>query len=92
MSAMSHHAIETGDRMNNRPIIVFGSAVGVLISALIVRRLLQDEGFRKRIGVPSLNQRNASRPDDYVDLSSEDSFPASDPPSFSPRTSLGETS
>ena len=72
--------------MNKRPLIVVGAAVGSLAAAYAVTRMLADPKIRRRLGLPKCANELAS---DYIDASSEDSFPASDSPSFTPTTSLG---
>jgi hypothetical protein len=69
--------------MDRRPLIVVGGAAALLVSAFVVRRFLADPAMRRRLGL----SEGGPQPHygDEVDVSSEDSFPASDPPSFSAR-------
>ncbi len=66
-----------------RGLIIAGSAVGVVAAAWAAKKLLENPEFRRRIGLDGMSDDNT------IDMSSEDSFPASDPPSFTPTTSLG---
>jgi hypothetical protein len=66
--------------MNVRPLLVVGSALGVLAAAFAVKKLLEDDDIRDRLGL----DRSRRKADGMVDLNSDQSFPASDPPSFSP--------
>lgn len=63
-----------------RSLFLVGGLAAVLASAYAVQRLLAEPEVRRRLGLPELG------PDphygDEVDTASEDSFPASDPPSF----------
>jgi hypothetical protein len=68
--------------MDRRPLIVAGSAIALLASAFAVRRLLNNPCVQKRLGMTIKPQLC----DEAVDLASEDSFPASDPPSFTATT------
>ena len=70
--------------MKRRPLFLVGGLFAVLASAYAVRRLLADPDIRYRLGLPE----GGSKPHygDGVDQSSEDSFPASDPPSFTATT------
>jgi hypothetical protein len=66
--------------MNVRPLLVVGSAIGVLAAAFDVKKLLEDDDIRNRLGL----DKPRRKADGLVDLNSDQSFPASDPPSFSP--------
>jgi len=68
--------------MSKRPLLVVGGAVAFLAAAVAIRRLLEIDDIREKIGLPPLNPRG----DRGVDTASEDSFPASDPPSFTATT------
>lgn len=70
----------------NRGLAIAGSVVGTLAAAYACKKLLENPEFRRRIGLDGM-----SADDRMTDMSSEDSFPASDPPSFTPTTSLGAT-
>lgn len=77
---------------NNRNLWIAGGAVGVLAAGFAIRILLRRPEIRSWLAHisddPRLKQ-SASMSDRYVDVSSQDSFPASDAPSFTPTTSLG---
>ena len=66
--------------MDRRPLIAVGGLVAALVAVVAVRRFLEDPTWRKRLGFPE----GGPQPHygDEVDVSSEDSFPASDPSSF----------
>ena len=70
--------------MDRRPIIIIGGAVALVASVFAVRSFLADPGWRKKLGFPDPTALRYG--DDAVDTSSEDSFPASDPPSFTAMT------
>ena len=74
--------------MNKRQLLVVSAAVGSLAAAYAIRKLLDNDEVRSRLGLPKTQAKHDS---DMIDVSSEDSFPASDPPSFTATTSLGHT-
>jgi hypothetical protein len=71
--------------MNHRPILIVSAALGVLAAAIAIQKLLENDEIRDRLGLDQA-RRKADR---LIDLNSDLSFPASDPPSFSPRAQLG---
>ncbi|RYG49395.1 hypothetical protein EON79_01455 [bacterium] len=61
--------------MSRKPALFVAGAVGVVVAAYAVRKLLERDEIRERLGLPPLGEKE-------VDVASSDSFPASDPPSF----------
>lgn len=66
-----------------KSMIVGGAVVGAAAAVYAAKKMLENPNVRERLGLDKQAQSK------LVDLSSEDSFPASDPPSFTPTTSLG---
>lgn len=76
--------------MNKRALLTVGGAFGLLAAGYAIRELLKRDDVRERLGLKNKKLlQSASMTDKHVDLSSEDSFPASDAPSFTPTTSIG---
>jgi hypothetical protein len=67
----------------DKRLMIAGSVVGVAAVAWGAKKLLANPAIRERLGWGN------GKDNRMIDMSSEDSFPASDPPSFTPTTSLG---
>ena len=75
--------------MDKRQMIWLGGIVGILAAGIATKKLLENRRIQEFLHMgPKLNQTATGRYE-QVDMASEDSFPASDPPSFTPTTSLG---
>lgn len=68
--------------MNRKPALLIAGAVAAVAAAWAIRRLLEQDEIRERLGLPALGERD-------VDVASSDSFPASDPPSFNTSAARG---
>ena len=66
--------------MSSRPVFLIGGLAAVFAAAYAVQRLLAEPAVRERLGLPESGPQ--PHYGDDVDRNSEDSFPASDPPSF----------
>lgn len=72
--------------------VLGGSVVGLAVAVLSIKKLLENKRIRELLHLDhhlSLNQTATVR-EEQIDMASEDSFPASDPPSFTPNVSLGK--
>ncbi|CAN5542342.1 hypothetical protein BH11ARM2_BH11ARM2_27100 [soil metagenome] len=61
--------------MNRKPALLIAGAVAAVAATWAIRKLLEQDEIRERLGLPALGEKE-------VDVASSDSFPASDPPSF----------
>lgn len=73
---------------NKRQLVVVAGAFGALTAAFVIRRLLSDPEICRRLGIGAKAHRAREA---AVDMALDHSFPASDPPSFTPITSIGGT-
>ncbi len=63
--------------MVSRQWLVVGSAIGLLAAAFGIKKLLEEPEVRHRLGL-----NKSANADEQIEMALEDSFPASDPPSW----------
>lgn len=73
--------------MDRRPLLFVGGAVALLASVYAIRHFMSDPVWRKKLGfAPTLGDNYG---EDKIDATIEDSFPASDSPSYTPVAGVG---
>lgn len=72
-----------------RSLLVVASSFGLLASAWAIRKLLENRLVCERLKEQRNLLQTATRREEQLDDALSDSFPASDPPSFTPNTSIG---
>ncbi len=70
------------EKKSNKGMIMLLVGAGVVAVGATAFMLLRNESFRRRLGLMTESEA-------MVDVTSEDSFPSSDAPSWTPTTSLG---
>jgi hypothetical protein len=70
------------ERKSNKGMVMLLVGAGVVAVGAATFALLRNETIRRKLGL--INDREA-----MIDATSEDSFPSSDAPSWTPTTSLG---